>query len=565
MGRMTTGRRPRRARWGMGPAIAASVASALVCAATVLPAGQAGALPGTSAAGFLSQTGDSIGQGNSYTFTTVTADPSTPGSVSFGVSSTTDEFTVMLSAPTGDVLSVGTYSNAQRFAGAGVPGVDVFGDGRGCNTTTGSFTVYDVSFSGDTPVSFAAQFTQHCEGNGPALYGYVMYQSGATLPSWIVASQTTMAFGNVRVGDTPATSQSMQLGNLGGPTTITGFSLSGVGEDDYIGQTTCDGATLGLGDPCNLDMQFWPGEPGARDASLVPQGVSAPPVISLTGAGTVGYYQADSAGDVFPFGDAGWYGDMGSAPLNAPMVSMATTTNGYGYWLLGQDGGIFSFGTAKFYGSTGNIRLNQPVVSMAATPDGYGYWFVAADGGIFSYGDAKFHGSMGGHRLNSPIVGMASTPDGRGYWLVAADGGMFSFGDAKFFGSMGGKPLNSRIVGMAATPDGRGYWLVAADGGMFSFGNAKFYGSMGRHPLNQPIVGMAPTWDGRGYWLTSYDGGVFAFGDAPYYGAPTGPGAAGGIAIVGTAPPTLQAVADVPSIRRGAPALRTGWHRVAAG
>ena len=141
-------------------------------------------------------------------------------------------------------------------------------------------------------------------------------------------------------------------------------------------------------------------------------------------------------------------------PLNGPIVAMATTSDAKGYWLGALDGGVFAYGDAPFFGSMGSTRLNQPIVGMAATPDGKGYWLVAADGGIFAYGDAGFYGSTGSLVLNAPIVGMAPTHDGKGYWLVAADGGIFPYGDAGFYGSAGSENLPDPVVGMVASPDG---------------------------------------------------------------------------------------------------------------
>jgi hypothetical protein len=208
-------------------------------------------------------------------------------------------------------------------------------------------------------------------------------------------------------------------------------------------------------------------------------------------AARAGYWEVASDGGLFSFGDAQFYGSMGSQPLNKPIVGMAPTPSGHGYWEVASDGGLFSFGDAQFYGSMGSQPLNKPIVGMVPTPSGHGYWEVASDGGLFSIGDAQFYGSMGSQPLNKPIVGMAPTPSGHGYWEVASDGGLFSFGDAQFYGSMGSQPLNKPIVGMAPTPSGHGYWEVASDGGLFSFGDAQFYGSMGSRPLNKPIVGMA--------------------------------------------------------------------------
>jgi hypothetical protein len=131
---------------------------------------------------------------------------------------------------------------------------------------------------------------------------------------------------------------------------------------------------------------------------------------------------------------------------------MAVSPSGLGYWLVGANGDVYNFGDAGFFGSIGGATIAAPVVGMAPTPGGRGYWLVASDGGIFSFGDARFLGSTGGMPLNRPIVSMAATPRGTGYWLVASDGGIFSYGDATFAGSTGGLRLAAPVVGMAPVP-----------------------------------------------------------------------------------------------------------------
>jgi hypothetical protein len=233
-----------------------------------------------------------------------------------------------------------------------------------------------------------------------------------------------------------------------------------------------------------------------------------------------GFWVVFADGGVLSYGDATWYGDMGTSPLNAPMTGIAATPDGHGYWLLGADGGVFSFGDAHFWGSTGNLRLNAPALQIEAPTGAPGYWFVARDGGVFSFGGAPFWGSTGGLRLAAPVVGMAANPSGSGYWLVAADGGTFSFGDVGFFGSMGGKPLAAPVVGMAATPDGHGYWLLGQDGGIFSYGDAGYHGSASGSASD--AVSVVATGDGQGYWIVLADGTVRSFGSAPVFSAPTG-------------------------------------------
>src|SRR5262249_31089976 len=77
----------------------------------------------------------------------------------------------------------GMYEGATRypFQSPTHAGLDISGDGRGCNESTGRFGVLESSFDASGNVlSFAADFEQHCEGDAPALYGAIRFQS--TLP-----------------------------------------------------------------------------------------------------------------------------------------------------------------------------------------------------------------------------------------------------------------------------------------------------------------------------------------------------------------------------------------------
>lgn len=83
-------------------------------------------------------------------------------------------------APFNQPLTVGTYTSATRFPfqASNVPGLDVAGDGRGCNTLTGSFTVLEISYGPNSTVNaFDATFEQHCEGATPALRGEIRFNA----------------------------------------------------------------------------------------------------------------------------------------------------------------------------------------------------------------------------------------------------------------------------------------------------------------------------------------------------------------------------------------------------
>ena len=373
---------------------------------------------------------------------------------------------------------------------------------------------------------------------------------------------SSLSFGEATLG-TYVGPQNFTMTNTTGANLTVTFAFSGAAANDFglvVREPLPDpfgcqrrGDHAGRDQSCTVDVYFYPGALGARDATLsLTDPVDAGASIALSGTGGIGYYQVSSTGAVAYAGDAQYYGDASNVHLNHPIVGMAQTGDNGGYWLVASDGGIFNYGDAPFYGSTGGIVLNKPIVGMAGDFNANGpngYWLVASDGGIFSYGAAQFYGSTGSIHLNKPIVGMAVTPDGNGYWLVASDGGIFSYGDAQFYGSTGSIHLNKPIVGMVPTPDGAGYWLVASDGGIFAYGDAQFYGSTGSIHLAQPIVGMAGMPDGGGYWFTAADGGLFNYGSAPFYGSGAGQGLGTVVGMATDGVPTYQAQIDIAAIR----------------
>ena len=264
-----------------------------------------------------------------------------------------------------------------------------------------------------------------------------------------------------------------------------------------------------------------------------------------------GYWLLGADGGVFAFG-APFFGSGASDRTRCPpntadrslpsgtCLAMASTPDGGGYWILNTDTGvIYPFGDAGFFGQPASsfVGVSREFVptglAIVATPDGGGYWVLevgpSGTGTMYHFGDAAFFGDtttiarQSGTAFQGAPVGMAATPDGKGYWLVDSDGGVFAFGDAMFLGSIPALGIRlasgHQVVGIALTSDGQGYWLVGADGGVFAFGDAAFSGSMAGSRLNAPVVGIAANQSGLGYWLTAGDGGVFAFGGAPFLGS----------------------------------------------
>jgi hypothetical protein len=76
-------------------------------------------------------------------------------------------------------LTTQLYSGAQRagFEDNGHPGLDVSGDGRGCNTLEGSFRVDALAWDADGGLqTFTAAFEQFCDGERTPIRGCVHYQ-----------------------------------------------------------------------------------------------------------------------------------------------------------------------------------------------------------------------------------------------------------------------------------------------------------------------------------------------------------------------------------------------------
>jgi hypothetical protein len=133
---------------------------------------------------FKSASGDYIGQGEQRLLTPAdgvfAAQADGAGGLEvrfFGAGSSF--WVVSMAPPSGATLAPGTYESAARFSSPGGPGLDVSGEGRGCDIVSGRFTVHEVAFNDDGAViAFAADFEQHCEAAPAALIGAVRYRSG---------------------------------------------------------------------------------------------------------------------------------------------------------------------------------------------------------------------------------------------------------------------------------------------------------------------------------------------------------------------------------------------------
>jgi hypothetical protein len=169
--------------------VVGSVPSA--AAAVTLPPGSI-AVPSSGTFLYMnSEPGDYIGQGIEQLYTS--DDSTIRGSIAqdgggFFASAIQGNYDhwwyVDLAAAPGDPFVEGSYTGALRYPfNDGAPGLDVSGDGRGCNTLTGRFDVNEIEHAstGELLV-FDATFEQHCEGADPALYGRIRIENAPPPP-----------------------------------------------------------------------------------------------------------------------------------------------------------------------------------------------------------------------------------------------------------------------------------------------------------------------------------------------------------------------------------------------
>jgi hypothetical protein len=160
--------------------------------------------PGTSVT-FSGTGGDYITQDQAWSYdpSNSTIDATASADDSFvGVNISGDTtWTLDFAAPQGQALTAGTtYDNVARypFQTSTQPGLSLYGDGRGCNTVTGSFTVNKAVFGPDGWIqSFDATFVQQCEGSTTSqATGEVDIENGPA-PAQLAVTVTPAATGSV--------------------------------------------------------------------------------------------------------------------------------------------------------------------------------------------------------------------------------------------------------------------------------------------------------------------------------------------------------------------------------
>src|SRR3954451_6243625 len=221
-----------------------------------------------------SDPGDYIGGGGVRLYTPPNSTISVSGSTAYlqvSVSGGTngDSYWMEFAAPYGQSLAPGVYDRAQRapFHEAGRPGIDIGGDGRGCNTIAGRFEVKDLAVTSDGVLQrLWIVYEQHCEGGTSALFGEIRLGEPGPVGTGGVAP-AIIRWPTSDVGKLATVVPATIVAT--GPMQLTGAALGGANPGDFgIRLDECTGKALVAGQSCQVWVRYQPTTAGTRLATL---------------------------------------------------------------------------------------------------------------------------------------------------------------------------------------------------------------------------------------------------------------------------------------------------------
>lgn len=218
---------------------------------------------------FSGDPGDYISGGGSYTYSAGTDRIQVSGSAARGLVDVSisgangDWWSVSLSAPEGQQLQAKTYEGATRypFNGANAPGLNHDGNGRGCGTLTGSFTISKINWGPNGYVeALDAVYEQHCEGGESALRGQVHVKNPAA------PAELSLGVGVTLEGQASA---------LNGKATVHGkVTCNKPAQVDVSGLVTQVKRNILIRGPYSATVKCVPGPPVAWSAQADPTGTT---------------------------------------------------------------------------------------------------------------------------------------------------------------------------------------------------------------------------------------------------------------------------------------------------
>lgn len=178
-------------------------------------------------------------------------------------------WTMEVTPPTGEQFAVGTYST-HRSSGVGFAGIEMFGDGRGCNTSTGSLTIAELERDGTNAiVAFAASYQLSCEGIDPNVTGELRWDSTVDYLG-VTAAPESVDFGTQadNVDTAPVTVTITADGTL--PVNLGTATLTSDQPPPWftVSNNGCDGQNLAAGQSCTITIVAHPTSTAFGNATL---------------------------------------------------------------------------------------------------------------------------------------------------------------------------------------------------------------------------------------------------------------------------------------------------------
>ncbi len=432
-----------------------------------------------------SDTGDYIGAGQSYSYTqadaviTVTV---SDAQVSIQVAGNESWSADFILPNTYTQFEVGTYTNLARYPvhDPAVGGLSWTGEGRGCNTLTGTLTVEEVVYEGMTLVGFDLQFEQYCEGETVALRGDIHWDSDdATAPPGPVVSPPAGLW-SPPDGATPVTGNFVYLESDSG---------------DYIG--------------AGQDYSYT-----SANARITVNSGNAHFSVSIDGDERWnGDFQAMS---VIDFVEAGFYDDLQRYPFHNPVKGgLSWSGEGRGCNRLT---GWFMVDSVTYNGNTlaaVDLRFEQHCEGGGPALHGAIRWDVdddtSAPGPVVPAPAGLWEPPEGATPTTSNYVYLESDV---GDYIGAGQTNLYTSADAVF-------TVTSTAAHFKIRVDGDDEWKGSFEG-MDSLLRLEvgYYGDLERHPFHNPVKGgLSWTGEGRGCntltgWFVvdsvTYDGDILS-------------------------------------------------------
>ena len=353
-----------------------------------------------------SDSGDYIGQGTQRFYDASSGVVRVQGTVadlqvSASGGASGDGFGMEFAAPPGDVLTPGgVYTEAQRapFREAGHPGIDISGDGRGCNTDTGLFEVKDIATdAAGNVVRLWLVYEEHCEGGLAATWGEVSI--GESVPATPLVAPALVRWPATDVAK-PNTVVPVTVKAVGAGVTVTSASLTGTNPGDFLVRADeCSGKPLTAGGSCQVWVKFLATAPGVRAATLrLTDGDGGTHDVTLQGFAHGGTTSATMTSDPGDYIGAG--GSYSYSPAHGDSIAMGGGRTYAGFTLNGANG---DWWYADFQPPTGDI------IAAGSTYQGTRYPFNNGGAGLSISGNGRGCNTLtGSFTVNSATF----TPDG---------------------------------------------------------------------------------------------------------------------------------------------------------